>query len=210
MKKWIFALLTSSCLWGSGIPQGQIDEEVLAPYLPLIAEELEKGVSLQDDGRTRRATREYGYSFFKMEQGDFSYSPPPAFLQEIGELVCQALGHEPKEFTNVILSLYGEGYSLEPHVDVGEVDQYPGLSFYFDENVYGIVIEPDPTGRLFFVEWHEGLRPPLDLEPVFSLEEKMGTAFCLQDAFRKSPFFHGVSPISNQRISLTFRTVSRL
>lgn len=187
-------------------PVGQLDSEVLERFYPQIMEEITKEFSLQNDGRTHRNTREYGYSFFKMENGDFSYVPPPAFLNALGYEICKALGHAPEEFTNIILSLYEEGFHLEPHVDINATDPHQG--YYFDENVYGIIIEADSTGHLYFVRDEVNWVPPLNLEPVYSLEERPGVIFCLQGKYRKFPYFHGVSKISKRRISLTFRKVT--
>ncbi len=189
------------------IPKAKMDPRDLAVYLPFIQQELGGELSLQNDGRTKRRTIEYGYSFFRMEKGDYRFNRPPYFLEELGRDVCRALGREPKQFTNIILSQYGPGYSLEPHVDVGKKDRYPGADFYFDEEVYGIVIQPDPTGHLFFVRWNGGLKPPLGLNPVYALKEEQGSVFCLQGPLRKTPYFHGVSRVAGERISVTFRTV---
>lgn len=174
-------------------------------------EELSCDFSSQNDARTRRDTRQYGFNFFKMLNGDFSYLAPPTFFQELGAHICKAFGHEPVEFTNIILSLYEKDFHLEPHVDVNAKDLYGNAPFYFGERVYGIVVESDPTGHLYFVKWEgEGLAPPLDIEPVYSLKEEEGTIFYLEGAFRKTPYFHGVSKVSNRRISITFRTVERV
>lgn len=190
------------------IPQIQLDPEILLQFFPDIMGEVAKEFVQQNDARTQRNTREYGYSFFKMLQGDFSYASPPPFFQELGAHICKAFGHEPIEFTNIILSYYEEGFHLEPHVDVSVQDLYGNAPFYFDENVYGIVIESDPTGHLYFVKWEgDGLMLPLDLEPLYSLTEFPGIAFCLQGEFRKTPYFHAVSRVSHRRISITFRTV---
>jgi hypothetical protein len=165
----------------------------------------------QNDSRTRRDTRQYGLNFFKMLNNDFGYSPPPAFFQELGAHICKTLGHEPVEFTNIILSFYEKDFHLEPHVDVNAKDLYGNAPFYFGERVYGIVIEPDLTGHLYFAKWEgEGLVPPLDIEPVYELKEEVGTIFCLERDFRKTPYFHAVSPVSKRRISITFRTVEKI
>jgi len=190
--------------------QGHLDSQILIKFMPKIMQEVSKEFSQQNDGRTHRNTREYGYSFFKMENNDFSYTPPPQFLQELGAEICKALGQKPVEFTNIILSCYGTGFHLEPHVDVNAKDLYKNCHFYFEENVYGIVIEADPTGHLYFVNWNNGLMPPLDLPPVCELKEKEGTIFCLQNEWRRSPYFHAVSKVSNRRISITFRRVVKI
>jgi hypothetical protein len=186
-------------------PQGQISSEILSQFYPEIIEEVEKEFSRQDTTRTHRDTREYGYSYFKMEEGDFSYTPPPAFLSLLGNEVCKALGHPPEEFTNIILSLYEEGFHLEPHIDTHAGSNTSG--YYYDENVYGIIIEADPTGHLYFVRDDVNPRPPLDLVPIYNLEETTGSIFCLQGDLRMPPYFHGVSRVSKRRVSITFRKV---
>lgn len=192
------------------VPTKKLSNHILSQYLEPVYEELNKELAYQNDDRTCRATREYGYSFFKMEQNDFTYVPPPQFLQELGHHICQAFGDTPVTFTNIILSYYGKGFHLEPHVDVSDKDRYGDCLFYFGEKVYGIVIEADSEGSLYFVRWEEGLRPPLGLQPIYRLPEESGTIFCLQDKLRKSPYFHGVSPVSKRRISITFRTVVKI
>lgn len=194
------------------LPIGVLDVTILEKFTPLIMEEVREEFSHQNDSRTQRDTRQYGFSFFKMLSGDFSYLPPPQFLQELGFEICKAFGHTPPdEFTNIILSVYKKGFHLEPHVDVNSENLYGSAPFYFGELIYGIVIEPDPTGHLYFAKWEgEGLVPPLDVEPVYSLEEQAGTIYCLKGDFRKTPFFHGVTTVSNERISITFRTVNKI
>jgi len=186
-------------------PQGQISSEVLSQFYPMIMEEIEKEFSHQNTSHTHRDTREYGYSYFKMEEGDFSYLPPPEFLSMLGKEVCQALGHPTEEFTNIILSLYEEGFHLRPHVDTHVAANTKG--YYYDENVYGIIIEADPTGHLYFVRDEVNPMPPLDLAPIYNLEETTGSIFCLKGDFRMPPYFHGVSGVSKRRISITFRKV---
>jgi hypothetical protein len=194
------------------IPIGVLDQGVLEEFISSITAEVDQEFRHQEDGRTRRNTREYGLSFFKMLRSDFTFNPPPEFLQELGKRVCRGLGHEPPNiFTNIILSVYEKDFHLEPHVDVGNKDRYGDTPFYFDERVYGVVIEADPTGHLYFAKWEgPGLVPPLEIEPVFCLKEQKGTIFCLEGDFRSTPYFHAVSCVSNQRISITFRTVRRV
>lgn len=193
----------------SSIQQGKLSPELLSKYLEPIYQELRGELAYQDTERTHRATCEYGYSFFKMEQGDFTYTYPPAFLQELGEHICRALGDEPEPFTNIILSYYDKGFHLAPHVDVGYHNRYGECQFYFGEKVYGIVIEADSKGSLYFVQWQKDLTPPLDLEPIYVLPEENGAIFCLKGQWRSIPYFHGVSLVANKRISITFRTVIR-
>ncbi|MEI8365459.1 MAG: hypothetical protein WCF65_03480 [Parachlamydiaceae bacterium] len=196
----------------SPIPQGMLDPQLLDEFMPFIRAEITREFTHQEDSRTHRDTLHYGFNFFKMLSGDFSYDSPPEFLQHLGTHICYAFGHEPPaEFTNIILSVYDKGFYLEPHVDVSIKDLYGNAPFYFGERVYGIVIEPDPTGHLYFSKWEGGgLVPPLDIESIYSVEEQAGTIFCLEGDFRQTPYFHAVSPVSNHRISITFRTVEKV
>lgn len=171
-------------------PVGLLDSQTLGEFMPFIMAEIAAEFSHQNDSRTRRDTRQYGFNFFKMLKGDFSYSAPPDFYQQLGELICIAFGHEPVEFTNVILSVYEKDFYLEPHVDVNIKNPYGEAPFYFGERVYGIVIEPDATGHLYFAKWEgEGLVPPLDIPSIYSLNEQVGTIFALKDLLDKRPTF---------------------
>ncbi len=89
-RKFGFILFTTYCCAGDlpTLTQSQIDPKVLSQFTSDIAEEVAKNFHYQNDQRTRRNTREYGYSFFKMLKGDFTYSSPPPFLQQLGALVC--------------------------------------------------------------------------------------------------------------------------
>lgn len=195
----------------SPFPIGTLDPQILDEFIPLIMEEVAGDFSHQNDTRTHRDTRQYGFNFFKMLSGDFSYEPPPQFYQKLAAHICEALGHEPIEFTNIILSLYEKDFHLEPHVDVNIKNLYGNAPFYFGERVYGIIIEPDLTGHLYFAKWEEdGLVPPIDIEPTYTLIEQKGTIFCLEGDFRQTPYFHAVSSVSNHRISITFRTVEKI
>ncbi len=189
------------------IEQKQLDPLILQKFYPAIMNEIEKEFAHQEDSRTKRNTRTYGYSFFKMENNDFNFTPVPEFLQILGQHICESLGHPKVEFTNVILSMYEEGFYLEPHVDTNPSD-FPNKNYHFDENVYGLIVEPDSTGHLYFIRHDNDLVPPLDLPILYSLEEHPGTIFCLKDSLRKAPYFHGVTSVSKRRISLTFRTVT--
>lgn len=211
LKYFIFLFLPICCIAEAFfLPHAYLDQDILDQVSLDVAEELNKKFDHQNDSRTLRNTREYGYSFFKMLNGDFSYSIPPRFLQELGDRICRSLDHEAVEFTNIILSCYEEGFHLEPHVDVNVKDLYGNAPFYFDERVYGIIIEADANGHLYFVKWENGLVPPLNLTPIYSLNESPGLIFCLEGDLRKSPYFHAVSQVANRRLSITFRTVVRL
>lgn len=190
----------------SPIPIGRLAKERLSSFLPAITEELRKESILQDDGRTKRGTIEYGYSFFALESCDRSFRSIPSFFQDLGEIVCKELGHFAPQFTNVILSVYNEGFHLEPHEDVND-QMEEKRCYYFGNQVYGIVIEADSIGHLYFVKDEVNRIPPLDLPKIFEVKEEDGTVYCLTGDYRKFPYFHGVSKVGNKRISVTFRTV---
>lgn len=193
-------------IFGGSLPEGKLEAELLAPYIPLVMEELSKEFSLQNTSRTQRCTREYGYRFFELEKGNKEFTPIPEFFQKLGDEICKGLGHPPQTFMNVILSIYDEGFHLEPHMDIYEKMPFSNRDYFFGENVYGIVIEPDSSGHLYFVTTEEAL-PPLGLDPIYSLEEVVGSIYCLSGPFRRFPYFHGVSRVAKQRITITFRTV---
>lgn len=187
------------------LPTGLISQQILDGCKSQIEQLLAADVTHQLDSRTNRMTREFGYSYFKLEQGDHSYVEPPDFLQELGNQICIALEHPCRKFTNVIVSLYEKDYHLEPHIDVSLENATNG--FYFSEEVYGIIIEADETGHLYFISHCGEGPPPLNADPVFSIDEKPGMVFCLQGPLRNAPFHHAVSTVTNRRISITFREV---
>lgn len=187
-------------------PQNILPQDTLNNFYPLILGEIQNALSLQNDERTLRGTLEYGYSFFKMEKGDFTYTAVPDFLRILGNEICESLNHSPQQFTNVIISVYAEGFHLEPHIDINA--DHTDHGYYFDDNVYGIIIEADETGALYFVYHDDPANiPPLNLNPIYTLHEQPGMVFCLQGDYRKAPYCHGVSRVSKRRLSITFRNV---
>lgn len=202
MRTLFFLSLFFTVIMNAELPQTQLAEEILERFCPLILEELEKEVKVQDNGRTLRATCEYGYSFFKMKQGDFSYRDPPQYLVELGNHVAEALGDEPPLFSNYIISYYGPGYYLKPHIDIA-VEDSSDYDFYFGENVYGLILEADKEGHLYIAHKNEEEK----LESIYEVNEERGTVFCLKGRYRHAPFLHGVKKVANSRISITFRSV---
>jgi len=180
--------------------------QTLANFSPLVLSELGLETAFQDTVRTQRKTREYGYSFFQMMNGNFTYAQPPEFLNELGKEVCKALGRPEIQFTNFILSLYEPGFHLEPHVDMDK-SGFQNHGFCWGEEVFGVIIEPDVTGHLYYVKYEgDDSVPPLNLNHVYELEENAGTVFMMKGKFRHAPYNHGVSEVSRHRISVTFRT----
>lgn len=206
MFKYLLPLLFGIQMCQASLAIGHVDLADLEALIPQIEAELDKPMTLQDDEHTMRATREYGYSFFRLREGDTSYVTPPAFLEQLGDLVCDALGHPRQKFSNFIISRYDSGFHLKYHADSAEED-VAKQGFCFDERVYGVIIEPDTTGHLNFVLGEVDGTQIRPIKNVLDLSEEVGTAFCLQGPYRHVPYYHGVSEVSNQRISVTFRCV---
>lgn len=97
-----FLSLIGSAYSGS-LPEGKLETEILATFIPNIMEEVSKEFSLQNTERTHRFTREYGYRFFELEKGNNEFTPIPEFFQDLGFEICKAFRHPPQKFTNVIL-----------------------------------------------------------------------------------------------------------
>jgi hypothetical protein len=188
------------------LPMGQLSPQVLQEFQPKIRELLDKAdIHLQDDTRTKRKTLEYGYRFHNMVEKDFSYKIPPQLLIDLGDAVCDALHEPPESFSNYIVSLYEPGFQLEPHADA-DLSNLQEYGFYFDEKIFGVIIEPDPSGSLYLAHYDgNDFPPPLDLNPRYPLPEKPGTVFVLKGEYRHKPYYHGVSGISKSRITVTFR-----
>lgn len=161
---------------------------------------------VQSDERTQRHTIQYGYNYFDLEAGGREYIEPPEFLVDVGHSILAAFSHDKPAFSNYILSFYQPGYHLEPHVDAGQSKgAIKSQDFYFEEGVYGLVLEADPTGQLYFVHYEGEGVPPLDLPLVYSLPEQSGLAYLLNGKARYVPYWHGVSEVTRRRISITFR-----
>lgn len=167
---------------------------------------IDKNFEHQNNGRTNRKTLEYGYSYFRLEQGDKHYVEPIPELSALGEIVCAALGHEPVLFNNFIISLYEKDFNLEPHVDIHKKSPQ-NFDFYFGDRIYGVILEADSSGNFYFTHFSKIGFPPIDNPVIHQLEESPGIVFCLENELRHEPYFHGVSKIANQRLSVTFRTV---
>eukprot|EP01130_Rhizamoeba_saxonica_P018478 TRINITY_DN9259_c2_g1_i3.p1 TRINITY_DN9259_c2_g1~~TRINITY_DN9259_c2_g1_i3.p1 ORF type:complete len:156 (-),score=21.28 TRINITY_DN9259_c2_g1_i3:29-496(-) len=114
---------------------------------------------VQNDGRTFRNTIEFGYSYHRMSTNDFSYTPEPSFLQELGLEIVNAYENDQLEhtldepFTNIIVSLYEDGMELEPHIDMHQ--NHPlQEGFYFDPNVYDVHFIFDPINRKYYDQYY--------------------------------------------------------
>ena len=193
------------------LPTAMLTSEQTALYLNRIKDDVGNGSFeglYQKIENTHRWTYNFGYSYFQMRDGDYAYTPIPQYMTDLCRACLDALGLDPAtapDYDNVILSLYGPGDRLEPHVDVDfsrpMTDGRP-VNFYFGEDVIGLVLEVDPEGRFFLAD--------SNLTILEELDEKPGMAFLLTGPMRREPYHHGVSPIQKSRISVTFRTVQRL
>jgi hypothetical protein len=168
---------------------------------------------LQNTNATLRETYNFGYDYFAMTRGDYSSTEIPNFLTDLCQHCIGSFGNPNhlgnyQEYNNVIVSMYYEGYCLEPHVDVDINDQITDgqkVDFYFGENVLGVVLVADSEGKFYISEDSSENYPN---KSIFSyLDEEEGTVFLLQGKYRRYPYLHGVSKVKNKRISVTFRTV---
>lgn len=163
----------------------------------------------QDTRYTTRRTVNFGYSYFKMMEGDKSFTPIPSpLVQCLSHAIRKLCSITPiayqnaEAYTNCIVSWYGPGYQLEPHIDVDVAD---GQGFGFGDEIIGIVLQSDPKGK-FFLQKADSL-PQYDAINAHLIAEQNGTVFALKGTHRRAPWYHGVSPVQSERISLTFRTV---
>lgn len=164
-----------------------------------------------------RTMYEFGYSFDAMRNGNNIFTPFPEIVESIcvealarlSEATGEALP-PAADFTNCIISHYKAGQSLPLHIDIGKeqtTQRGKQLGFYFGEQVIGIVLQADEKGNFFIQQAKDGKLPIYNAEEALPLPEEDGSIFILQGAGRFAPYYHGVTPVKNERISLTFRTV---
>ncbi len=169
----------------------------------------------QNTERTRRTTWEFGYQFHRLKFGGRQQQKFPPIIRDVLsaalEVAKRASPHTlpaMADFNNCIISLYKEGDRLEPHIDVHAgrpmaFRQRKTGGFYFGENILCVVLEADETGRLVLLPPRGGSEAaPLN---AMLLHEKDGSVFVLHGDARNL-WFHEVSPVKRQRLSLTFRT----
>lgn len=168
----------------------------------------------QHNHRTKRQTLNFGYDFVKLRLGDKRFTPIPLSLQTLCEDAVRSLQRKvdhplpsAEAFKNCIISIYKHGDKLEPHIDTDR----PGLDKYgfcFGDDIIGVILEADRNGKFYIQEAPaNSRRPHFDAARAFILPEQDGTAFLLNGEARRSPYFHGVSPVDKRRISVTFRSV---
>ena len=200
------------------LPTALIDSQYIEKTIELLERYLhqEGEFHFQNTKNTKRETYTFGYSFFRMVEGDKTFVDIPPYLKNLCQKAIDALGESyhlglVSDYQNVIISIYQQGYFLEPHVDVDfsyQVAEGSPTDFYFGENVIGIVLEADAEGHFYLVkvDSSEDRLSPTLLKPV-ELKEQSGLAYLLTGEQRREPFFHGVTQVQKRRISVTFRTV---
>lgn len=191
------------------IPTGQLD----ATYADSISRSIkayviERSMRSQSDPYTVRDTLTFGYDYFSLIEGRVQFTAIPEYLQELCQNCIEALDQKYnlgsyQDYSNIIISVYREGYHLQPHVDV---DPSEDATFYFGENVVGVVLESDSEGQLYFVEATSEM-DAAGKKPLVVLPENNGLVYLLNGTARRKPYFHGVTTVKKTRISVTFRTV---
>lgn len=192
------------------VPVAQLDKLFVNDTLTDLDEYLVSRSLLheQADDYTVRETLHFGYDYFALLNDDKTFTPIPTFLQELCARCMDVLGSDyhlgsHQDYSNVIVSIYHEGYRLRPHVDVEPTENE---NFYFGEYVIGVILESDSEGHLYVVKAQDEA-DAVDKKPLWVLAETAGTVFLLAGAARCHPYFHGVTTVKKLRISVTFRTV---
>jgi hypothetical protein len=158
-----------------------------------------------------RETIDFGIVFPTLEEGRMIERPMPPFIIEIRNLVFELFrsrleeGASAEDFNNCIITIYQTGDGIAPHIDrnLEWATQNEARKYYFGASVMGLIVEPDTQQSLYFEN------PQIGKESRFYLQEKPGTAFLFQGLLRNE-WKHGLHPIEQRRISLTFRKVNEL
>ena len=174
----------------------------------------------QITAETNRMSYSFGYDYFRMEVGDYTYAPIPGPLQvllreglESLKAVAKVKNSNPQAYQSCIVSIYQTGGQLEPHVDVDspkDTSLVNPRDFFFGDEVIGVILEADRDGKFYLLESKSEGPQSYDRNRAIYLDEEAGTVFLLSGPRRRAPFFHGVSPVKGRRISVTYRTVSFL
>ncbi len=188
---------------------------VHAEYVAEARNQLARRVTrLEKKPDTTRRTRNYGYDFDLLKEGDRTFADfPPALFRLCAETILQletVTGKKlpaPEAFTNCIVSDYEPDFRLKPHIDVNRdrAERF-NSGFYFGP-VIGVVLIADtlpkntppssPRGTLYLLDEKKQKHP---------LDEVDGMAFLL-DGPNRDRYPHGVDVVHTRRLSVTFRTV---
>jgi len=151
-----------------------------------------------------------GKCFQLSKRGGLKKGPFPPFIVEIRNQLFEKFKEEldendlPEDYDNIILTIYQSGDGIAPHIDrnLEWALRAENRRYYFGESIMGLIVEPDTMQSLFFQD------PAVGEESRFHLNEEQGTAFLFQGELRHK-WKHGLLPIENRRISITFRKVER-
>lgn len=167
------------------------------------------------NGKTKRITINFGYSFIELEQNKKKYIEMPqeieALKQAAFKKVCSQVPKvkDASFFDNVIITIYEKGHFLEPHVDVDADDtKAPPRNFYFEDPILDVILVPDETSSLSFTYHDKPGKPSMSDPVILKAIEKKGEVCILEGKLRSKPYFHYVPPASKLRISVTFRKVT--
>ncbi len=160
------------------------------------------------DAHYYRETIDFGKVFHALEKGRLVERPIPAFIAGIRNQVFELFKDQldPKDcaldYDNCIVTMYQPGDGIAPHIDrnLTWAQMKEERTYYFDESIIGLIVEPDTVQNLFFEN------PKIGESSRFYLEEKPGTAFLFKGTLRHE-WKHGLLPVKKGRISMTFRKV---
>ncbi len=195
------------------IPVAQIDEEILRPAQIFLTSQFQHSASRGHHAEnTSRNTLSYGYDFFRMRNNDFRPRPTPQILKDVCASAVQKLEEvisrklpSVSAFNSCLVSLYERGGKLEPHVDTAK--DFSRSKFYFGDDIIGVVINADTSGKLYVQKQINGIRPVFDEARGWVVPEQDGCAALLTGRMRHYPYMHGVTEVAERRVSITFRTV---
>lgn len=163
-------------------------------------------------GNVTRFTINYGWDYVAMEEHVYNFKAIPAQIIELRKQLINSFqpyfrdAISPEDFDNIIVSIYEPTHYLIPHYDV---DNSPNpltkRDFHFGEPIIGLILQADSESRFSFF-FHDAMgRPSINQEPLYQVKEQCGTTFLMQGECRHFPYFHGVPPTKNLRISVTMR-----
>jgi len=176
--------------------------------------------------RNTRLTINYGWNSFRSDDEKRHYIKPPEWLVKLGNRVKGKFADkvpEDAKIDNYIISIYGKGDGLKPHFDFAKNNepfekQYPCNQsrggFYYEDCIFGLIVKADKkggktadkSGKLYWMYDNSGEHPKDDATKLFECEESPGMVYFFNGEIRNFPFFHGVSPVGEERISITFRS----
>eukprot|EP00756_Hemistasia_phaeocysticola_P053871 Hpha_TRINITY_DN29818_c0_g1::TRINITY_DN29818_c0_g1_i1::g.2906::m.2906/K00602/purH; phosphoribosylaminoimidazolecarboxamide formyltransferase / IMP cyclohydrolase len=164
--------------------------------------------------RPGRNTLNFGWDFVALEAGKLRWIPFPepiaAMRDAMHALFADQLkgnlpGKGPIDLDNMIITFYGPGDSIVPHVDRDDRGTKP---YYFSDAILGAVLHADTRGRIFWQRFERPDKSSLTMDqvnPDYELPEEAGASFLFRGTARHWPWYHGVVPVSLLRVSVTLR-----